>query len=353
MSWGHAVSKNLLQWEELDQVMYPDRDGTIFSGCGWKQDEKLMFYYTSAGGDTPWSKDRGFVQKLAISTDGGMTLQKQPEIIVDKIGKDTRDPKIFWHEETKAYIMVIYIEGNEFGILRSTDMYNWEISQRFELEEAWECPNLMKVPTEEGGHKWMFWSADGFYYWGEFDGYRFTTDGKKHMAYLGTEQYAAQTYAGVEDRIIQISWLRLENTGEVYTGAMGIPREIICRKKGDDYVLVQKPVRELKATTQGDSPVKIINIDLEEKFGQLVFNINRSKIEITEELLTIDDKKYRIVDKVSHIQMIVDNNIIEVAISHDIIIGVFKLKNSHKEFKYKLTDKAQICISVLEETWQH
>lgn len=58
-------------------------------------------------------------------------------------------------------------------------------------------------------------------------------------------------------------------------------------------------------------------------------------------------------DKVSHIQMIVDNNIIEVAISHDIIIGVFKLKNSHKEFKYKLTDKAQICISVLEETWQH
>lgn len=156
MSWGHAVSKNLLQWEELDQVMYPDRDGTIFSGCGWKQDEKLMFYYTSAGGDTPWSKDRGFVQKLAISTDGGMTLQKQPEIIVDKIGKDTRDPKIFWHEETKAYIMVIYIEGNEFGILRSTDMYNWEISQRFELEEAWECPNLIKVPTEEGGHKWMF-----------------------------------------------------------------------------------------------------------------------------------------------------------------------------------------------------
>ena len=60
------------------------------------------------------------------------------------------------------------------------------------------------------------------------------------MAYLGKEQYTAQTYAGVEDRIIQIAWLRSENTGEVYTGAIGIPREIRCRKKGEDYVLVKK-----------------------------------------------------------------------------------------------------------------
>ena len=41
-------------------------------------------------------------------------------------------------------------------------------------------------------------------------------------------------------RLIQIAWLRSENTGEVYTGAIGIPREISCRKKGEDYVLVKK-----------------------------------------------------------------------------------------------------------------
>ena len=55
-------------------------------------------------------------------------------------------------------------------------------------------------------------------------------------------------------------------------------------------------------------------------------------------------------DKANHIQMIVDNRIIEVGISHDIIIGVYKLRNSHKEFTYQITDKAQIHIYVLEDT---
>ena len=51
--------------------------------------------------------------------------------------------------------------------------------------------------------------------------------------------------------------------------------------------------------------------------------------------------------------MIVNNRIIEVGISHDIIIGVYKLWNSHKEFTYQITDKAQIHIYVLEDTWKN
>ena len=55
-------------------------------------------------------------------------------------------------------------------------------------------------------------------------------------------------------------------------------------------------------------------------------------------------------DKANHIQMIVDNRIIEVGISHDIIIGVYKLRNSHKEFTYQITDKAQIRILLIDFT---
>ena len=33
MHWGHAISKNLVQWKELSEVLHPDEMGTIFS-CG-------------------------------------------------------------------------------------------------------------------------------------------------------------------------------------------------------------------------------------------------------------------------------------------------------------------------------
>lgn len=35
MSWGHAVSKDLIHWEQKDSVLFPDENGMMFSGCGW------------------------------------------------------------------------------------------------------------------------------------------------------------------------------------------------------------------------------------------------------------------------------------------------------------------------------
>ena len=32
MHWGHARSRNLLDWEELPIALYPDENGMIFSG---------------------------------------------------------------------------------------------------------------------------------------------------------------------------------------------------------------------------------------------------------------------------------------------------------------------------------
>ena len=72
--------------------------------------------------------------------------------------------------------MVLYIEDDVFAILRSTNLKTWEETHRFSLEKAWECPDLLKIPKEDGGFKWMFWCAVGFYFWGDFDGYQFHTD---------------------------------------------------------------------------------------------------------------------------------------------------------------------------------
>ena len=365
MSWGHAISKDLLHWQQLDTVLFPDEKGTMFSGCGLKNDRKmlglpenaLLFFYTSAGDTSQWSKGMPFTQRIAYSVDGGKHLQKLEVPYVDKIGKDSRDPKIFWHEETQAYIMVLYIEDDVFAILRSTNLKTWEETHRFSLEKAWECPDLLKVPKEEGGSQWMFWCADGYYYWGDFDGYEFHTDGVRHKAYLSKIPYAAQTYSGVENRIISVSWLRFPNDGTLYTGAMGIPREFTCRSTGHGYTLVQKEVEELQklwkpvTAISQDAVYKAVLTMKKDEPSISRLKINGSVVEYDPHtgILKMEDEQLQIGSCVEEISLIVDKNILEVGLSGDIMIGIYKLNESDSQFAYEIPESAQIQLFEMEK----
>lgn len=130
MCWGHVISKDLLHWEQKETVLYPDQDGPIFSGSGIVNENALLglpkdayiYFYTSAGGKSEWSKDKLPVQKIAYSIDGGNTLHKKDGCIVEHICDENRDPKVYWHEQSKAYIMLLYLTNNDYAILRSVDL---------------------------------------------------------------------------------------------------------------------------------------------------------------------------------------------------------------------------------------
>ena len=70
MSWGHAVSRDLLHWKQGDTVMFPDGSGTIFSGSAIANDrgllglprDAMLFFYTAAGGSNEWSRGQYFSQ---------------------------------------------------------------------------------------------------------------------------------------------------------------------------------------------------------------------------------------------------------------------------------------------------
>lgn len=87
MTWGHAVSPDLVHWTQLEHAIYPDKLGTVFSGSAvvdWNNsagfqtgDEKpIIAIYTSAGGTSEESKGQPTTQSIAYSNDCGRTWTK-------------------------------------------------------------------------------------------------------------------------------------------------------------------------------------------------------------------------------------------------------------------------------------
>lgn len=257
MSWGHAVSRDLLHWEQKEEAIWPDGDGTIFTGSALLNKQGLfdlptdaqLYVYTSAGHCSDWSKDKVFVQKLAWSVDEGKTLNKMDGHILGHMVGDNRDMKVYWNEKKQNYFAIMFLEKNDYAILNSTDLVDWKVTQQLTIPPAWECPDLLEVPVEGGGSKWVLWTGDGYYFVGEFDGEQFTYEGSYKSAYHTMLPYAAQTFNG-PDRIISVPWLRTDNKGKVRRGMMGIPRQLTLVKQADDYVLRMKPVDEFEAAKE-------------------------------------------------------------------------------------------------------
>ena len=257
MHWGHAVSRDLFSWEEKDPVLAPDETGVMFSGsavadaknlAGYGQNS-VLYYYTAAGGTSPASQGKPYVQMLAFSGDGGMTLQKTGRVMVGPAGEGARDPKVFYHADSGMYIMTLYLEGNDFGIYRSENLTVWEMTQRLTLDQSWECPDLFPLPVNDDAAqiKWVFWSADGYYFVGDFDGCAFIPRQERREAYRTALPYAAQTFSGLSGRVLSLSWLRTGNGGRPYTGMLSVPSALGLIETRNGYRLTLQPAAELQS----------------------------------------------------------------------------------------------------------
>lgn len=256
MHWGHAVSRDLLHWTHRPVAAAPDDTGTVYSGSAFCDAENasglgkntLLFYYTAAGGSNDWSKQAGnlHTQRLMISRDGGETLTRSDAFLLPHIAGGNRDPKVFYHPESAAYIMVLYLDGSEFAIFRSPDLLHWTEASRLNADGMWECPDLFRLSID-GADKWVFWSADSYYMLGAFDGFRFTPETPVLMAYATRLPYAAQTYANVPERVISVAWLRMKDDTHGFHSMMAIPAELFLRRTPDGIRLAFQPVRELDA----------------------------------------------------------------------------------------------------------
>ncbi|GAA5123605.1 glycoside hydrolase family 32 protein [Luteolibacter yonseiensis] len=195
-SWGHAVSRDLVRWEELP-VAIPYADGIeIFSGSAvidWNNtsgfgvdgEPPMVAIYTGAHGVQD--------QRIAYSNDRGRTFTNYSGNPVIDIGSnDFRDPKVFWHQPTGKWVMIVALSGlHKVRLYSSPNLKNWTQLSEFGPAGAgtgaWECPDLFQLPVQDegGARKWVLTvgvngapsgGTGAQYFIGEFNGTTFVDD---------------------------------------------------------------------------------------------------------------------------------------------------------------------------------
>ena len=267
MSWGHAVSKDLLTWEELPVAIAEDQDGAIFSGSAVSDGDDLVAIYTR-------HTETSQTQCIARSTDNGRTFVKyENNPVLDENKKDFRDPKVFRYKD--YWIMcVAQPHEHQISFYSSSDLIIWKRLSDFGPTAAqggvWECPDLfpLKLNNKE---VWVLivslnpgglYGSGTQYFIGDFDGVtfvpRYSTDKPRWLDY-GKDNYAGVTFSNEPNgRRILIGWLA--NWSDVknhpstsWTTQMTIPRELGLMNYKREIVLTQKPMcdalYELKVKT--------------------------------------------------------------------------------------------------------
>ncbi|HLV79913.1 MAG TPA: glycoside hydrolase family 32 protein [Chthonomonadaceae bacterium] len=263
MEWGHAVSRDLIHWEQLPDAILPDRLGTCWSGsavvdrdntAGFQQgDEKaLVAVYTAAGDTSAESKGQPFTQCLAYSTDRGRVWQKyaQNPVLPHIIGGD-RDPKVAWYAPARRWIMTLYLDGNDFGFFSSPDLKHWTRLHDITVADCGECPDFFEIPVggRPGLKKWVWTAANGRYLIGNFDGERFMPDGGLQRVEWGANCYAVQTFSDIpasDGRRIQMAWMRDGRYPDMpFNQQMAFPCELTLHAFPDGLRLCKRPAREI------------------------------------------------------------------------------------------------------------
>lgn len=261
MHWGHAVSRDLLHWEEQPMALTPDQPYEdlygCFSGSAIEKDGKLWVVYTAV------SKEQGQTQCLAVSEDG-VTFTKYPgnPVIarspVDPENRDFRDPKVFPLGEGYGLVVGAGAEGLASVLLfRSPDLIRWDyVGPLFETRDmgpVCECPDFFPL-----GEQWVlcFSRMDTGrvqFITGAFDGERFAPETFSQPE-VGPDFYAAQTFLAPDGRRLCLGWMynwkRQVPEDAVRAGALTLPREVSLR--GGKVVLA--PVAEAAALLREEDP---------------------------------------------------------------------------------------------------
>ncbi|WP_312098874.1 glycoside hydrolase family 32 protein [Niallia sp.] len=298
-NWAHAVSKDLLHWEHLPVALEHDALGQALSGSAvvdWN--DSTGFFGGKAGLVAIYTNtEDGESQSVAYSKDNGRTWEryKGNPVISNPGIKDFRDPKVFWHESTNKWVMVVST-NQSVTFYNSDNLIDWEFQSQFGDKEGshvavWECPDLFELPVDGdlNNQKWVLHVSIGDndetngstaqYFIGEFDGTRFINDNAPETILTtdyGQDFYAAQSFSDIakkDGRRIWLGWMAnwrypYQSPTEPWMGSMSIPRQLSLKTVEDGSIkLFQEPINELESLRVNHVPIDSLEVEGEQNIN--------------------------------------------------------------------------------------
>lgn len=302
-SWYHAVSKDLVHWEQIEPALLPDDLGLCWSGSGGVDYQntsglfdpasdpagRLVLIYSSVYGDTFYGTEK---LSLAYSQDNGRTwikyegnpIIKNGSNYVQKYNDGFRDPKLVWYADDSyeaGGIWILMVGGGQGRIFSSPDLLNWRFESAItglnQEKLSGECPDFFPIEVEgkPGNVKWVYigghvqveqnifqtYAVVGSFEKNEKGTFVFTGEQEKQVLFGGNTMYASQTFFNdSSNRRIQISWLREwtavqpdtangedDRFSKDWNGLMSWPLELKLHNQDGKYVLTCYPVEEMAA----------------------------------------------------------------------------------------------------------
>lgn len=258
MHWGHAKSKDLVNWEHLPVALAPDQEydrNGCFSGSAIVKNDQLWLMYTGHIEEEDGVRQ---VQNMAYSEDGihFIKIKQNPvatgEILPEEVSfRDFRDPKVF-EKDGRYYSVVASRHKDQVGcivLLGSDDLVDWNFESIFLKGEAhqghvFECPDFFELNGQDCLIvSPMRYERDGDSYHNinssvlftgkvDWDSKQFIPDSVEEIDH-GQDFYAPQTLVDDQGRRIMVAWMQTwgrnipsHELNHRWAGSMTIPREL-------------------------------------------------------------------------------------------------------------------------------
>ena len=293
MSWGHAVSRDLIHWDQLP-VALPEENGVmIFTGStvidehntsGFCKNGKacMVAIYTGHTAASAGKKSLQ-TQNIAFSNDRGRTWTKYSgNPVLNLHMTDFRDPKVLWSSESKQWIMAVSLpDDHKVSIYGSPDLKAWKAVSEFGPAGAtggqWECPELFRLPVENkpGEFRWVMkvgliqavckGDRANNISLGSLTGRRFKNDNPASLTLwtdYGKDCYCALTFNNLPktQRQVMIGWMdnwqyAAQLPTKPWRGQMTLPRKLTLRQTPEGIRLYQAPIDGLRALAAGTQAI--------------------------------------------------------------------------------------------------